>query len=116
MRRGLAQGFEALGEASAPADWDEELFDDEFEEVEVAGVSFAKLTAFACANLGVTLAWNVEFSLAVPFFQQELELPAETAQKMWIFGPIAGLFVAPLVGLYSGRILYTCRINSMEER
>ena len=103
-------GVDVLSGAPEPEGWDEELFDDEFDDVEIEGVPLWKLMAFASANLGVTLAWNVEFSLAVPFFQQELELPADTAQKMWIFGPIAGLFVAPLVGFYSGNVKFGLKI------
>lgn len=64
-------------------------------------ISWCRLILISMGTVGVETAWNLEFALAIPFFQQELELSPMTAQGLWAFGPISGLVVAPLVGRIS---------------
>eukprot|EP00013_Stygamoeba_regulata_P000377 CAMPEP_0177639016 /NCGR_PEP_ID=MMETSP0447-20121125/5798_1 /TAXON_ID=0 /ORGANISM="Stygamoeba regulata, Strain BSH-02190019" /LENGTH=541 /DNA_ID=CAMNT_0019141019 /DNA_START=372 /DNA_END=1998 /DNA_ORIENTATION=+ len=59
-----------------------------------------KLLLASCGQIGVELAWALEFSMAVPYFQQQIGLSPTISQGLWVFGPISGFVVAPIVGAF----------------
>ncbi|KAL0921871.1 hypothetical protein M5K25_008985 [Dendrobium thyrsiflorum] len=51
---------------------------------------------------GVQFGWALQLSLLTPYVQ-ELGIPHSFASFVWLCGPLAGLFVQPLVGVMSDR-------------
>eukprot|EP01104_Vermistella_antarctica_P005906 TRINITY_DN16654_c0_g1_i1.p1 TRINITY_DN16654_c0_g1~~TRINITY_DN16654_c0_g1_i1.p1 ORF type:complete len:525 (+),score=55.14 TRINITY_DN16654_c0_g1_i1:160-1734(+) len=61
------------------------------------------LLGLTLSSIGMDLAWGLEFSAAVPYFQSQLKLGSVVAQAMWAFGPISGFITAPMIMMLSDR-------------
>nr|AJO70161.1 sucrose transporter 3 [Camellia sinensis] len=61
-----------------------------------------KVVVVASIGVGVQFGWALQFSLLTPYVQL-LGIPHKWASYIWLCGPISGLVVQPLTGLYSDR-------------
>ncbi|CAD6202298.1 unnamed protein product [Miscanthus lutarioriparius] len=68
----------------------------------VAPISLRRLILAGMVAGGVQYGWALQLSLLTPYVQT-LGLSHALTSFMWLCGPIAGLVVQPLVGLYSDR-------------
>ncbi|NP_001295053.1 sucrose transport protein SUT1-like [Zea mays] len=68
----------------------------------VAPISLGRLILAGMVAGGVQYGWALQLSLLTPYVQT-LGLSHALTSFMWLCGPIAGLVVQPLVGLYSDR-------------
>jgi Na+/melibiose symporter-like transporter len=64
-------------------------------------VSTAVLYLYSIANFGETMAWSVSYALTTPFFSKTLSAGPTISHLIWLVGPAAGIFVAPIVGALS---------------
>ncbi|KAI8850417.1 hypothetical protein BC829DRAFT_467676, partial [Chytridium lagenaria] len=51
---------------------------------------------------GIQFAWTVEFAYGTPYLQS-LGMPKPLLALVWLAGPLSGLCIQPLVGVYSDR-------------
>lgn len=66
-------------------------------------IPFWLLLLYGATNLGTGTAWSIQFALATPFFEETLGSGHIISHIVWILGPISGLVVAPLIGIWSDR-------------
>lgn len=67
---------------------------------ESADLSLPRLLLLTLSLAGIQFAWTVEFAFGTPFLLS-LGLPKSLAALVWIAGPLSGLLVQPLVGVWS---------------
>lgn len=65
-------------------------------------LSMAKLAAISCIAGGVQFGWAIQLSLLTPYVQT-LGIPHQWASFIWLCGPISGLLVQPVIGVWSDR-------------
>lgn len=58
------------------------------------------LIQVASVAAGVQFGWALQLSLLTPYVQ-DLGIPHAWASLIWLCGPISGMFVQPIVGMYS---------------
>ncbi len=63
-------------------------------------VPIVALLQVASVAAGVQFGWALQLSLLTPYVQ-ELGIPHAFASLIWLCGPISGMIVQPLVGVYS---------------
>lgn len=68
-------------------------------------VSLWFIVLCGATNLGAGTAWSLQFALVTPFFEEVLKSGPVVSHAVWVLGPISGLIVAPLIGIWSDRCL-----------
>ncbi|KAI8805148.1 hypothetical protein BJ742DRAFT_414284 [Cladochytrium replicatum] len=63
-------------------------------------LSIAKLMLVSLALVGVQFTWSVELAFGTPYLL-ELGLSKSLTALVWLAGPLSGLLVQPIVGVYS---------------
>jgi solute carrier family 45 protein 1/2/4 len=56
----------------------------------------------ASVECGIQFGWALQLSMLMPYVQ-ELGIPHAWASVIWLYGPLSGLLVRPLVGHMSDR-------------
>jgi len=78
--------------------WDETLNIKE----EAKKIGLSKLALLSTVNAGTGFGWALQLSLLTPYVQT-LGVEHEFSSFAWLCGPIAGLVVQPIVGMWSDR-------------
>lgn len=76
--------------------WDETLN----RKGEAQNIGFLKLALLSTVNAGTAFGWALQLSLLTPYIQT-LGVEHEFSSFVWLCGPIAGLVVQPIVGMWS---------------
>jgi solute carrier family 45 protein 1/2/4 len=61
-----------------------------------------KLVISAIPWIGIQALWSTEFAVTTPYMK-DLGMSDAMSSNIWMFGPIAGFFTAPIVGSFSDR-------------
>ncbi|GAQ79141.1 sucrose transporter [Klebsormidium nitens] len=73
---------------------------DEEQEEEDRKLSTARLALVSIIAGGVQFGWALQLSLLTPYVQ-ELGIPHAYASFIWLCGPISGLLVQPMIGVWT---------------
>ena len=65
--------------------------------------SLAHIYKLCIANFGISGAWALEFAVTTPYFESRLRSGQFLSHIVWIVGPLSGLIVAPIVGMWSDK-------------
>lgn len=61
-----------------------------------------KLVLSAIPWIGIQALWSTEFAVTTPYMK-DLGMSDAMSSIIWVFGPIAGFFTAPIIGSFSDR-------------
>lgn len=70
--------------------------------VEQKQLSLLRILLLTVMLAGVQFAWTVEFAYGTPFLLS-LGMPKSLTALVWLAGPLSGLLIQPLVGVWSDR-------------
>lgn len=65
-------------------------------------LNYFKIGLLALPWIGVEAIWQAEFAVTVQYLQA-MGLRNDVASYIWLSGPLMGLFVAPMVGMFSDK-------------
>ncbi|KAI8913103.1 major facilitator superfamily domain-containing protein [Powellomyces hirtus] len=86
--------------------WEDELDEEDFDVArggeQRKDLSFKDMVLLTICLTGVQITWTVELAYGNPYLR-ELNLSPALSALVWLAGPLSGLLIQPIVGVYSDK-------------